>query len=186
MGLLVASCQTAGIKRVYTSTDGAGNYRRTTFYTDSQSIFCVAELASGRDDLTVRTTIRLKRRYDPFTRSLSEKGAEEIGVEEIAPGKGENLRSVVSVTKKGADGAETKDAAPFIVGEYECAVSIEGDAPEIVHFEVRFPEDGCPSFPARDGHVCSGYYPPGAVCPGTSTRGTAAECTCTDGAWSCL
>ena len=63
--MTLAACDTAGFKRSYMALDGQGDRKRDAFYTDTEGIFCVAELASGVADVTVRADFEQRAYYLP-------------------------------------------------------------------------------------------------------------------------
>src|SRR3954453_5211053 len=56
--VVLCDCRTAGLQRAYMSLDESGDRRRTTFDTQTNAIYCIGELASGRADVTVSARIR--------------------------------------------------------------------------------------------------------------------------------
>jgi hypothetical protein len=59
----MAACATAGVSAIYTSIDSAGAQRRVDFYTDTNTIYCVAKFSSARVDATLDFTISQKAVY---------------------------------------------------------------------------------------------------------------------------
>ena len=169
--LWLLSCETAGIKRAYMALDTDGRRKRDAFYTDTEAIFCVAELASGREDLTVQG-----RLIASYLELPSGAVADRIvlGSNEIAPGAGEDLRVSFMLEKDRA-------TDPYIAGQYECEIRLDGEIEAVLPFEIRFPL--CPEAPLLTGFACAGHVREGSQCPG-ALSGTL--CTCgTDGAWTC-
>ena len=91
-------CETAGFKRAYMALDSAGDRKRERFFTDTEQIFCVGELASGRADVTV--TAKLVAHELGSTDGSAAAGDVTLATEELAPGKGEDLRVSFEWEKK--------------------------------------------------------------------------------------
>jgi hypothetical protein len=166
-------CDSAGFKRAYMALDPGGDRRRERFYTDTEAIYCVVEMASGRDDVTVSARVRAHELFLP-PNGESVPVDLVIGVGEEAPGRGDDL--LVSFRLE-------KDAPsePYLAGRYSCDLYLDGDFEESVAFDIVYP--ACPVPPAVDGTVCEGYFLPGATCPGVASG---SSCVCdTAGTWLC-
>lgn len=172
---LLAACDTVGVKRSYMALDASGHRRRHTFYTDTEAIYCVAELASGVDDVTVAAKVRGKSLFDPFTgerRRLP--GDAVIGAEEQAPGRGADLNLSFQLLKPEGDEF-------YPAGEFVCELYIDGKLRESLDFEVTYPS--CPFKPIEQMSSCAGVVLYGSDCP--SPLG--ANCVCNDETeqWQC-
>lgn len=170
--LLATGCDTAGFTRAYLALDSDGNRRREVFFTDTESIFCVGEMASGVDDVTVNATLRASQLYDPRDGHPYDVSY-IVGLGEEAPGKGEDI--TVAFELKRSD-----DATPYSAGRFECELSLDGEVKERLPFEIVFPS--CPQAPIHGGEVCAGFVLEGAQCEGALGK----PCRCTkEGSWSC-
>ncbi len=177
--VVLASCRTAGLKRVFTSLDQEGNRRRSTFYTDTAAIFCVGELVSGRADVTVDSIITAKRLYDPSADALiPATGVAWRG--ESAPGKTNGALIAFQLGKAEQAGANA-ESVPYPVGTFRCDLAIDGEREDGVDFEIVFPS--CPTLPPTPGQICRGWVRAGARCEGAGAR----PCVCDEasGAWQC-
>jgi hypothetical protein len=170
--LALCSCRSAGIKRAYMSLDAEGDRKREVFYTDTEAIFCVAEIASGRDDLSVGGALRATSFYSSVDGSRQPANA-LLAIEEEAPGAGEDVRVSFEL--------EIENDDPYPAGTFVCDLSLDGEVEESLPFEIRFP--ACPAAPLFSGLVCRDFVVEGSVCPG-AFAGT--NCTCAQsGTWEC-
>jgi hypothetical protein len=169
----LSSCRSAGIKRAYMSLDSDGKRKRDFFFTDTETMFCVAEIASGREDLSVGGVWRATSFYSPVDGSQEPRNA-VLALDEEAPGAGEDVRVFFELTMKEND-------VPYPAGTFVCDLSLDGEVEESLDFEIRFP--ACPAAPLFSGFVCKDFVVDGSVCPG-ATAGT--NCTCAEtGLWEC-
>src|SRR5688572_8566473 len=106
---LLAGCDTAGFKRTYLALDSEGDRKRDTFFTDSEAIFCVAELASGVEDTTVEGVFELRAIFSPKTGQKVE-FRQLIGSAEVAPGAGEDLTASFEFLRASPE-------LPYLAGE---------------------------------------------------------------------
>lgn len=170
--LAVAGCETAAIKDSYVALDGQGVRKRTRFFTDTESIHCVAELANGREDTTLVVQLRSEELHQP--------GAK----------KPEKLRSVLaaeeSVVPLGSDAVlsfewkKPDEDTPYPAGSFLCEFYLNGELLAEAPFQVEYPE--CPVAPILPGASCEGFVAPGQKCPGAREKQT---CQCSQGVWSC-
>jgi hypothetical protein len=152
------------------SLDQNGDRKRQHFFTDTESIYCVVELASGRRDVTVSAVIRATELFLP---SGAVPVSQTFAVGEEAPGAGDNL--VVSFELEKEDAQE-----PFVPGRFACELYLDGHQEETVEFDVQYP--ACPVPPAVDGGRCADYFLPGSVCSGAAEQ----SCVCSEtGRWQC-
>jgi hypothetical protein len=169
---LLAGCDTAGFKRTYMALDSQGQRKRDTFFTDSESIFCVAELASGVEDTTVHGV------FDQRSIFLPENGQkvdfrQQIGSAELAPGKGEELIASFELKRTNAED-------PYLAGEYGCLLYLNGELESALSFQVLYPS--CPLAPVQPGFRCAGFVLDGKECTGATGR----PCQCgPSGVWEC-
>ncbi len=123
VALTSVACDSAGFKRGYMALDSEGA-RARRLYTDSEGIFCVVEMASGREDVTVKAELHAQAFYVPPD-GHAEEASVFIAAEEEAPGAGEEL-TVSFEWVRDAD-------EPYPAGVYECRLfledELEGDAP---------------------------------------------------------
>lgn len=170
--LALSSCRSAGIKRAYMSLDSDGSRKRDVFFTDTENIFCVAEIANGRKDLTVGGAWRSTSFYSPIDGTPRQANA-VLGIGEEAPGAGEDVKVFFRL--------ELPDDTPYPAGTFVCDLSLDGEVEESLDFEIRFP--ACPAAPLVSGLVCRDFVVDGSTCPGALSGTT---CTCTDsGIWEC-
>jgi hypothetical protein len=185
----LSSCKTIGVKDVYTSIDANGERRRSTFYTDSKSIYCVVELANGRKDATVEVQFHELQRYDYSKKAFVSADNITILAGEAVAETGSDARMVFELGRAVVyddKGQQVATGAPYYPGQYSCEVYIEGALEQRVTFNVLFPESGCPITPAVPARLCIGFYPEGQRCPGVPTAdGQGQECTCTKQGWEC-
>lgn len=168
-------CDAVGVKDAYTALDAAGNRKRKAFHTETESIYCVVELASGIDDYSVTAKIRVKslfedgsgRRQPLATRAI-------IGAEEQTPGRGQNLKASFQLLRP--EGADFYPA-----GEFVCELYIDDRLERALPFKISYPD--CPFAPIVAQAACRGLVLSGASCP-SPLGGT---CTCNDetGVWDC-
>ncbi len=171
----LASCNSAAIKRGYMSLDNQGERRRTIFYTDTDSIYCIGELAIGRKDVTIAATFRALDFATPPKGDLVPTNTVLAVADENPGGTGDDIMATFQLIK-------TKDAtAPWPAGKFVCELSIDGALEESIPFEIDYPE--CPLQPPLDGDACAGFFLPQSTCTGAITAET---CVCSDGgAWQC-
>ncbi len=176
------SCSaTVGVNEVYMSIDSDGTRRRTTFFTDTQTIVCVIDLASGRDDGTLEAVIRQVARFDGTRLAPADRVLVAL---DQAIGKGKQ-KVALTLTKKDPLTGEEKAESPYPVGQYRCEVRIDGKAQDGASFNVDFAP--CPTAQILPGSKCSEFYRPLTKCPsfGASSKEPNA-CTCDDrGVWAC-
>lgn len=169
--LALTACDTAGFRRSYMALDSQGERRRDVFFTDTKGIFCVAELASGVADVTVRADFAQRAYYLPEDGSRVEL-QRFIGSEELAPGAGEELITAFELQRS--------QDQPYDAGEYACLLYLNGDLEAEHAFRVEYPE--CPAAPVETGVRCKGFVLDGSVCSGIMGE----SCTCAaSGAWEC-
>jgi hypothetical protein len=168
----LTGCDTAGLKRSYLALDSQGDRRRTAFFTDSESIFCIAELASGVTDVTVEGVFEQHTFFSPDSGEPIPL-QRFVGMAELAPGAGEHLVTAFELTR-----AVPQD--PYTAGEYSCSLYINGDRESVLRFEIRYPD--CPATPVEAGIRCAGFVLNGSSCPGTLGQ----SCVCgAEGLWEC-
>ena len=171
IGLL--GCDIVGVKDAYTALDSRGDRKRDVFYTDTKAIYCVLELASGVADVTVTAQLRANALYDDHTGEPHAAGT-IVGVEEHAPGAGENL--IVSFRIDKPDGLDVYPA-----GDFTCEFLIDGALEAELHFEVRYPD--CPFMPIEALSSCAQVVLRGAECP--APFGGPCVCAPDAGVWEC-
>jgi hypothetical protein len=169
----LTACDTVGVKDAYTGLDGMGQRKRRAFYTDTEAIYCVLELASGVDDYAVEIRVRAHEIYsavdgEPIrTESI-------IAREEQAPGRSPNL--IVSFQLERPEGYEFYPA-----GKFTCEFYIDGKREAELDFEVRYPD--CPFKPIEHESSCAGVVLRGTECPGAI--GDTCVCDDDNGTWLC-
>lgn len=179
------ACATAGLADAYMALDGEGNRKRTVFFTDTSEIFCVAEFASGRPDVTVTATMRQVARYDAAQKRFVDADIVQ-SIEEIAPGKTSKTKLAFQLTKTDPTTQQPNDALPFPAGSFACELRVDGELERALTFNVDFPE--CPDTAIATGSPCAGFYPAGQQCRASGkSSGDPRSCTCDEakGAWLC-
>ena len=170
---LAVSCNTAAVKRSYMSLDSDGNRKRTTFYTDTDKIYCIAELAVGRKDLSTTATLRSTALAPPPT-GASFPVATTLAVEDVTAGSTGDVLVSFELVKPNA-----KD--PWLAGDYVCDLSLDGEVEASAPFRIAYPT--CPVAPPRSGDVCAGFFLADSTCDGAVS---AQRCVCTnEGVWQC-
>jgi hypothetical protein len=173
LALSLLACDTAGFKDSYVALDAQGNRKRDVFFTDTESIFCVAEMASGVDDVTVVAKLRARALYDEFTGEPHELDT-IAGAEEQAPGAGTDI--TVSFLIEKPEGIEFYPAGWFV-----CELYLDGKLESSLDFEVRYPK--CPFEPVQAEKPCAGVVLFGSKCP--SPDGLTCRCQPEPGVWEC-
>jgi hypothetical protein len=171
--LLLVGCETAGFKDAYIALDAQGNRKRSVFHTDTEAIYCVAELASGVDDVSVMAKVRVRALYDEYT-GESRPLDSIIGVQEQAPGKGDDLTVSFQLEKP-------QDQQTSPAGRLSCELYLDGKLERKLDFEVRYPD--CPLLAIEPESSCAGVVLRGAECP--SPRGGGCLCDPDLGTWNC-
>lgn len=199
------------IRRVYTALDGNGDRPRTTFFTDTEAIYCNAEYVGDRRDLTVNAIMRITR-SEACPAMLTANPSDSkcagswggplsasnwvLAIGEVAPGTGVQTLSfaLTKVPVAPADGGQAPNAEqiPFPVGHYKCEIYVNGVAQDHADFDVDFPKkvgatdqfnSACPVAPVQPDGLCYDFVKPGTQCP-ESNQGVI--CTCNPaGVWSC-
>lgn len=183
---VLASCTaTIGIKDVYMSLDQSGARKRTTFFTDTESIVCIIEYSAGREGATIEALIRQNARFDFANNNLVP--ADRITGSLDTPGaKGANQVLALALSKKDPVTGEDKGDLPFAPGRYTCEVRVDGKLEDSATFNVEFPP--CPTSTIRTGTLCLGFYKNDTECPafGASSKepGTC-KCNGPGGTWQC-
>jgi hypothetical protein len=165
--------------KVYMALDEQGDRKRSTFYTDTEDIICVAEVPAPRDGITVSATIRQ-------TRTVDEKGVDVlVGIGESVPQKqvaGTGVPKVsFALVRAGANGNTLTDEEPWPPGTFECDIAVDGIQKGTASFDILIPK--CPLYPAAQGIRCAGFYPvDGDPCPAADQS---VLCTCKETGWDC-
>lgn len=168
------SCNTAAVKRGYMSLDAQGDRHRTIFYTDTDTIFCIGEMAIGRKDATLGATFRALDFASPPKGDYVATDTVLAVTDTVANSTGDDVTASFQLLKK-------RSMDPWPAGYFQCEISIDGVKEETIPFEIRYPD--CPFQPSFDGDNCLGFFLPGATCPGADSAQT---CVCSDaGAWQC-
>ena len=173
--LATTACDTVGIKRSYMALDANGHRKRQTFHTDTEAIFCVVEMASGIDDVSVTAKVRARTLFEPSRgRRVDLPREAVIGAEEQAPGRGMDLNLSFQLLKP--EGEELYPA-----GEFVCELYIDGQLEEALAFEIRYPD--CPFEPIKMMSECAGAVLFGSECPGP--LGMPCVCSEETNLWEC-
>lgn len=160
---LSAACTaTANVDDAYMALDNAGDRKRNVFFTDTAQIFCVAEFAASRTDVTLNMRLHQLSRYDFVQNTLVQFDAYPAEVE-IAPGSTSGRsKQTLALTKVDAAG-NTADGLPYAAGDYECQVFLDGKLQKSVKFSIQFPP--CPDIQIQANATCLGFYRMGDKCP---------------------
>jgi len=176
----------ATIGDIFMALDDAGVRRRTNFFTDTLSIYCVAEYGSGDNAVTLTGAIRQRQLYNPATDQM-ENTNRVLSLTETVPGKGPTRRVGVAFTKRNEAGQETVgNELPYPAGKFECEISLDGKLFSKLPFGVSFAP--CPDGQITQRAGCRGFFKPNAVCPkygSSSTDGATCTCDATNGNWAC-
>jgi hypothetical protein len=169
VAMFAAHCGGPTVTDSYMALDATGDRRRSEFYTDTESIYCLAEVVAAPKGTTVNATIRM-------TQSASATPVDVL----LAVGE-----EVVDDSRQTVSFELTKPAAqpngPWPVGAFECDVFLEGKQAAAAPFRVAMPF--CPAYPVSDGETCAGFYPVGARCRAADQTKI---CTCdASGSWKC-
>jgi len=173
LGSWLLACNTVGVKDTYAALDGQGARKRSVFYTETKAIYCVMEMTSGVEDVTVIARLRANALYSELTGEPAPLDT-IVGAEEHAPGAGENI--IISFRLDKPMGEEFYPA-----GDFSCEFLIDGELEASVDFEIRYPE--CPFAPIETGTSCAGLVLSESECPGPF--GDTCLCTPDLGIWEC-
>ena len=171
---LVVSCNTAAVKHLYMSLDQDGSRKRTVFYTDTDKIYCIGELAIGRKDVTITATIR-STAAAPLPSGEKYPFASTLAVKDVTPGgpSGEVVTSF-EIVKGDMEG-------PWPAGDFVCDLALDDAVESSTSFQIRYPD--CPAAPPLHGESCAGFFLPQSTCSGAVTAQT---CVCLEqGTWQC-
>jgi hypothetical protein len=171
----LASCNTAAVEHSYMSLDSQGDRRRTVFYTDTDTIYCIGELAIGRKDVSVEGAFRATALAEPPTGDLVPTDT-VLAVQDTSPDATGSDIVVAFQLIKTAD-----PQGPWPAGKFACDLSIDGELEASVPFEIQYP--ACPFQPPSDGDQCAGFFLPQSQCAGADA---AQSCVCSEaGVWRC-
>lgn len=179
-GVLPACSSTANVSEVWTSLDGDGARRRTTFFTDTATIACVAQYGNGRQDVTLELLIR-QVDGDRAVLALEEfRPAITSGV----PGKA----SLKLTPARVVEGVVVPDAnGPFQAGNYVCEARLDGQLQPkgSAAFTIQA-QAACPTVRILSGQRCEGFYETGKTCPqGGRGANNDPSCECKESGWEC-
>jgi hypothetical protein len=174
----LVSCDTAGLQRAYMALDGSGARKRSTFYTDTETIWCDAEYSTGRADLTIDVRIRSTQLWSDATQRI-EPVAATVANAEIASQKGTDNTAAFQWVVLLPDGSMPQSTLPYPVGDFVCDVLLDGQLAASVPFTVEFP--ACPVPPVIAGVSCAGWVKEGSSC----LDAVGHMCACRGGSWTC-
>ncbi len=182
-----ACSTTANINEVYTALDSDGARRRSTFFTDTQEIHCIAEGGFGRQDVTVEGFIHQVVAYDFQANKLF--GTDRyLGFADIHPQVNRDqkgpTRIDLNLGRVDKNGKES-DSAPFVPGSYECQIALDGTIVKTARFNVDFPT--CPPAFIIPNGPCFGFFTNKTECPKYGLLSDPKlSCRCTaDKGWDC-
>ena len=176
----LGACKTAGFRRVFVALDEQGDRKRTTFFTDTGSVFCVGELVSGRTDVTVQAILKVKTLDDASSHAgIVAPSVTALG--ESAPGKTDGAFVAFDLQGVLRGDGRSADLRPYPVGTFSCELLIDGEVEDSVDFAIAFAP--CPALPPVSGQSCKGWVRSGSQCAGVGSG----ACTCDgeSGAWQC-
>lgn len=182
---LVGACSDLEVHSVFMSLDQSGARRRTVFFTDTASIFCVAEYAASRMDITFNAAIRQ-------VKDANGAGVDIVSaIGELAPGVSRGLISLEWSRPMDPMGGGT---LPFPKGSYVCEYYVDGidpatglrSAKKLIQGTAAFTVDyiTCPVAGAAPGTLCRGYVSPTSppTCKGVDASKTY-KCDDVSGTW---
>ncbi len=172
---VVASCGSGPNIEAFMAID-TGERKRTTFFTDTQNINCIASMKGSRDGLTVFATVRQTQASDGKPEAITF----EIGE---LPANKDTKNLVFGLAHTGNPNLVTpENVDPWPTGAFVCEIAIDGVVKATAPFIIQMPK--CPVYPAAPGYRCGGFYPPSTVCPAADL---AQKCTCSPdtGFWVC-
>jgi hypothetical protein len=179
LGLVSASCKSAGVRHSYMALDQSGARKRTQFFTDTQTIWCDVEYSSGRTDLTIDVRIRATQVWDDALMALIPVDA-TLATGEVAGMQGmASIAGFQWVLDQPGGGVAPAGTIPYPVGDFVCDVTLDGEPVASLPFSVEFPT--CPVPPVLNGAQCKGWVLEGSVCPDSFGL----SCTCSHGVWRC-
>lgn len=186
---LPACTATANVSSVWMSIDEDGARRRSTFFTDSTKVVCVAEVGIGRDDVTLEFRFR-RIAGAPFGTASFDAENTIVAVRELRPARTSgrpDKASLALIPSRIEDGKLVEDPeAPFAPGTYVCEVLIDGEEKGRAQFNIDYPP--CPSVAIIDGQRCAGFYKidPVTECPQAGLGGDEEpKCFCEQTVWVC-
>jgi hypothetical protein len=166
---LLVACGGSRVTDVYAALDSGGLRQRTQFYTDTVSIFCVAQVAGASAGTTVNAKIR-----ETATPSGAADVLLAVGEDVVSSSAPDTIAFELTKPPDNPDG-------PWPVGKFECDIQLDGVQEGSTTFDILMPR--CPVYPVAAGDVCAGYYPVGAVCASADqTKGCLCDPT---GVWKC-
>lgn len=168
------SCNTAAFKHTYMAMDQRGDRQRTVFYTDSDKIFCIGEMAIGRKGVTVTAELRQTAVTVPPTgQSAPIDGV--LATKDVSPTEtGSDIMVTFELKKSNAGG-------PWAAGQFICELTLDGVLEASVPFQIAYP--GCPAQPPLAGDTCRGFFLPESQCQGANQS---QDCVCAaSGVWEC-
>lgn len=189
LAAVLASCSTANISDVYTADDADGNYKRTTFYTDSNEVHCVIEAGIGRTDATIDVLVRQLQGYD-YLKNVFFTTNRVIANIEAQPQPADGIQKIdMQLDPLPPDGSSTSTTGdiPFPIGHFQCEAYLDGDLQRTAVFNINFPP-ACPDSFITPSSICFGFYPLSQVCKryGNTSDPNQGNCTCTaDQGWMC-
>jgi hypothetical protein len=185
---LVACTTTANVSEVWMSIDEDGARRRSVFYTDSESVTCVAKVGVGRNDATFELLVRRVAEAPPGTDDYQPVN-KVVVAREVHPDVTADAPAIIALSMKptsvGSDGKLKEDEdAPFTPGSYVCEVSVDGVTQKHAAFNIEYAP--CPTVQIQQTAPCLGFYQAGTQCPAAGATGDPTPtCACTDRGWQC-
>ena len=184
---LPACSTTANVSEVWMSIDEDGARRRSTFFTDSAAVVCLAEYGNGRQDVTIEMLIRRIRGTDFGQDAFREENIVTNAID-FRPGV-TGTRPATAVlrlvpTKEEEGKLVQDDEAPFAPGSYICEVRVNGELKGSAAFNIDYPD--CPAAQILQDQRCEGFYVLDRECPRAGLTGEPQPtCSCTSKGWDC-
>jgi hypothetical protein len=173
------ACKTAGVAHAFMALDSEGGRQRTTFFTDTNQIWCDVQYSSGRTDLTIDVQIRATSLWNDQLQTLVPVD-EVIANGEVAGQVGMELVTGFQWTQVDATGSPAPAGmVPYPVGNFVCDVSLDGQPEASLPFAIEYP--ACPVAPAATGAPCAGWVKSGSACPDAFGN----MCVCQEDGWLC-
>jgi hypothetical protein len=172
-------CATAGVQRAYMALDSAGDRKRTSFFTDSEAIYCDVDYSSGRSDVTIDVRLRSTQLWSDAEEKLVPVATVFASGEVAGQAGTDNTAGFQWLLAAPDGGTAGTQSVPYPVGDFVCDVTLDGETVASVPFTVRFPP--CPVPPVAPGVACAGWVQAGSVC----ADALGDPCTCAGGVWTC-
>ncbi len=167
------------VRSIKMALDGSNDRPRTTFYPDTQTLYCNVEFVGQRRDTTLQIYIRQNKRESAWGGNLENCNV-ILGAIEAVPQTGSSIQSLQAQHPQPPEGSS--DELPFPVGEFTCEVVVNGVLAGTAPFKITYPTPDCPPIGAIPGTSCRGWHKPNAKCS-QADQAKSATCNPTTGVW---